>query len=290
MINYNPKSWLHMIFALNKSDTLRILWKEITYIGVFTLIVSYLEITYFPEAVILEKLISVYSLIGFVISMLLIFRTNTAYDRWWEGRKKWGELVNDSRNLSVKIATFIPKSNAEDIDFFRRMISNFVFASKEHLRKGIIFEELELLDEELALLSTKNHVPAAIVQLIYHRLNQLKINGLLSIEEFIILDKNLNKLLDSLGACERIKKTPIPFSYSLFIKKFVFIYVTTLPLAFVTIFGYFSSFIATFIFYVLVSIEVLAEEIEDPFGKDDNDLPTDQLCETIRANVNEILG
>lgn len=288
MISYNPKSWLHMIFALHKSDTLRMLWKEITYIGVFTLVISYLEITYFPEAVILEKLISVYSLIGFVISMLLIFRTNTAYDRWWEGRKKWGELVNDSRNLSVKIATFIPKSNAEDIDFFRRMISNFVFASKEHLRKGIIFEELELLEEELALLTSKNHVPAAIVQLIYQRLNQLKINGLLSVEELIILDKNLNKLLDSIGACERIKKTPIPFSYSLFIKKFVFIYVTTLPLAFVTIFGYFSSFIATFIFYVLVSIEVLAEEIEDPFGKDDNDLPTDQLCETIRANVNEI--
>ena len=290
MINYNPKSWLHMIFGLNKSDTLRILWKEITYIGVFTLIISYIEITYFPEAVILEKLISVYSLIGFVISMLLIFRTNTAYDRWWEGRKKWGELVNDSRNLSVKIATFISKSNTDDIDFFRRMISNFVFASKEHLRKGIIFEELELLEDERALLTSKNHVPAAIVQLIYQRLNQLKINGLLSVEEFIILDKNLNKLLDSIGACERIKKTPIPFSYSLFIKKFVFIYVTTLPLAFVTIFGYFSAFIATFIFYVLVSIEVLAEEIEDPFGNDDNDLPTDQLCETIRANVNEILG
>jgi ion channel-forming bestrophin family protein len=290
MISYNPKSWLHMIFALHKSDTIRMLWKELTYIGIFTLVISYIEITYFPEAVILEKLISVYSLIGFVISMLLIFRTNTAYDRWWEGRKKWGELVNDSRNLSVKIATFISKSNTDDIDFFRRMISNFVFASKEHLRKGIIFEELELLEDERALLTSKNHVPAAIVQLIYQRLNQLKINGLLSVEEFIILDKNLNKLLDSIGACERIKKTPIPFSYSLFIKKFVFIYVTTLPLAFVTIFGYFSAFIATFIFYVLVSIEVLAEEIEDPFGNDDNDLPTDQLCETIRANVNEILG
>lgn len=290
MINYNPKSWLHMIFALNKSDTLRMLWKELTYIGIFTLIISYLEITYFPEAVILEKLISVYSLIGFVISMLLIFRTNTAYDRWWEGRKKWGELVNDTRNLSIKVSTFIPKSQVLDIDFFRRMISNFVFTSKEHLRKGVDFNELDLLEDELELLSAKNHVPAAIVQMIYDRLNKLKLDGLLSVEEFIILDKNLNKLLDSLGACERIKKTPIPFSYSLFIKKFVFIYVTTLPLAFVTIFGYFSAFIATFIFYVLVSIEVLAEEIEDPFGKDDNDLPTDQLCETIRANVNEILG
>jgi len=94
--------------------------------------------------------------------------------------------------------------------------------------------------------------------------------------------------MDSLGACERIKNTPIPFSYSLFIKKFIFIYTTTLPLAFVTVFGYFSALIATFIFYVLVSIEVLAEEIEDPFGKDDNDLPTDLLCENIRKTTNEV--
>jgi len=288
MINYNPKSWLHMIFALNKSDTLRILWKEITYIGIFTLIISYLEITYFPEAVVLEKLISVYSLIGFVISMLLIFRTNTAYDRWWEGRKKWGELVNDTRNLSVKLVAFIPSSNRDDLDFFRRMISNFVFATKEHLRGCILFEELDLTEQELEYIKTKAHIPVAISQLIYTRLHKLKGNKFLSDEYFFIIDKNLNKLIDSLGACERIKKTPIPFSYSLFIKKFIFIYVTTLPLAFVTIFGYFSSLIATFIFYVLVSIEVLAEEIEDPFGKDDNDLPMDQLCETIQTNVNEI--
>ena len=94
--------------------------------------------------------------------------------------------------------------------------------------------------------------------------------------------------MDSLGACERIRNTPIPFCYSLFIKKFIFIYVTTLPLAFVTIFGYFSAFIATFMFYVLVSIEVLAEEIEDPFGKDDNDLPTDLLCDRIRSTTKEV--
>jgi len=273
-----------MIFAFQKSDTLRILWKEITYIGIFTLLISYITVHYFPNAIILEKLISVYSLIGFVISMLLIFRTNTAYERWWEGRKKWGELVNDTRNLASKISAL---TNKEEHLFFQRMIPNFVFASKEHLRKGVKFKELELDDSEYKYLLTKNHIPLAISQLIYERIIQLKNKEFISDIDFQIIDKNLNKLMDSLGACERIKKTPIPFSYSLFIKKFIFIYVTTLPLAFVSIFGYFSSFIATFIFYVLVSIEVLAEEIEDPFGKDDNDLPTDQLCETIKFNVLE---
>ena len=283
MINYNPKSWLHMIFAFHKSDTLRILWKEITYIGVFTLLISYIIVNYFPNAIILEKLISVYSLIGFVISMLLIFRTNTAYDRWWEGRKKWGELVNDTRNLALKLSSITSKES----DFFRRMISNFVFATKEHLRKGVNLDELDLTENELSYFLSKEHIPQAISKQIYSKIIALKKEKLISEEEFIILDKNCNHLMDSLGACERIKKTPIPFSYSLFIKKFIFIYVTTLPLAFVSVFGYFSSFIATFIFYVLVSIEVLAEEIEDPFGKDDNDLPTDQLCETIKSNLFE---
>ena len=147
---------------------------------------------------------------------------------------------------------------------------------------------LELLEKEIEFISAKSHKPLAISQLIYKRLLALKNNGTISEQEFIILDKNCNKFMDSLGACERIKNTPIPFSYSLFIKKFIFIYVTTLPLAFVTIFGYFSALIATFIFYVLVSIEVLAEEIEDPFGKDDNDLPVDMLCDKIRSTTKEV--
>jgi putative membrane protein len=288
MINYNPKSWVTLIFAFHRSDTFRMLWKEIIYIGVFTSALAYVGITYFPKALFLEKLISVYSLIGFVISLLLVFRTNTAYDRWWEGRRKWGELVNDSRNLAIKLSAVL--SDEEDRAYFKRMIPNFVFAAKEHLRKGVLFEQLELTTEEMELLSKKNHVPLAISELMYKKLIELKKAGKISEEEFLSFDKNVNSFMDSVGACERIKNTPIPFSYSLFIKKFIFIYVTTLPLAFVIQFGYFSALIATFVFYVLVSMEVLAEEIEDPFGSDDNDLPTDTICERIRANVEEVLN
>ncbi len=286
MINYNPKTWLQMIFAFHKSDTLRILWKEIFYIAIFTFLITFLILRFTPGNHNLEKLITVYSLVGFVISLLLIFRTNTAYDRWWEGRKKWGELVNDTRNFSVKLSTML--TNTEDRDFFMRMIPNFVFAAKESLRSGVILDELQLLPDELAYINTKKHQPLSIIQLIYRKLIEVKQNNLISDQDFAILDKNCNKLMDSLGACERIRNTPIPFSYSLFIKKFIFIYVTTLPLALVTNYGYFSVLIATFIFYVLVSIEVLAEEIEDPFGNDDNDLPTDLLCEKIRSTTEEV--
>jgi putative membrane protein len=254
---------------------------------ILTLFIAFIEIHFFPEAIFLEKLVSVYQLIGFVISLLLVFRTNTAYDRWWEGRRKWGELVNDTRNFSVKInAIFHQQSEKE---FFVRMTTNFAFAMKEHLRNGAILEELELTEAEITYLSRENHIPLTIVSLMFNRLTELKRSGLLSDGELLILDKNLNGFMDACGACERIKNTPIPFSYSLFLKKFIFIYVVTMPLAFVTIFGYFSAFIATFVFYVLVSMEVLAEEIENPFGYDDNDLPTDQLAENIKKAVHGLL-
>lgn len=288
MINYNPKSWFKLIFAIHKSDTLRILWKEIIYIALFTGLIAFLVLHFWPEETILQNLVSVYSLVGFVISLLLVFRTNTAYDRWWEGRKKWGELVNDTRNMSSKLAVLV--ENTEDRDFFKRMIPNFVFASKEHLRKGVDISTLKLTEAEFDRLKRTQHIPLGLSQMMYERLIQLKKQDVLSEEDMLLIGKNHNALMDSLGACERIKNTPIPFSYSLFIKKFIFIYVTTIPLAFVTLFGYWSVLIATFIFYVLVSMEVLAEEIEDPFGTDDNDLPTDQLCERIKANVEEVFG
>jgi len=171
MISYNPKDWFHMLFALHKSDTMRMLWKQILYIGFFTLFITFIELNYFPNSGKLEKLIAVYSLVGFVISMLLIFRTNTAYERWWEGRKKWGELVNDTRNISIKLASIL--ENLEDRDFFKRMIPNFVFASKEHLRDGVLMEELELKDTEIEFIKNKNHIPLAIAHLIYQKLIEL---------------------------------------------------------------------------------------------------------------------
>jgi len=287
MINYNPKNWLTLIFAIHKSDTLRMLWKELIYMGVFTLLVAFIKIHYFPQIDNLDKLIAVYSLVGFAISLLLVFRTNTAYDRWWEGRRKWGELVNDSRNLSVKLNAML--SDAATKKYFARLIGVFVVSMKEHLRNGVDLEQLELTEEEKKIAGKSSHIPATIVGWMHIKIQQLIQENTLTGDNAKLLDKNLNGFLDACGACERIKNTPIPFSYSLFLKKFIFIYVVTLPLAFVSSFGYFSAFIATFVFYVLVSMEVLAEEIEDPFGNDDNDLPTDTITERIKEITNNIL-
>ena len=287
MIDYNPRNWLTLIFALHKSDTLRMLWKELIYMGIFTLLIAFLKIHFFPKVDYLDKLIAVYSLIGFVISLLLVFRTNTAYDRWWEGRRKWGELVNDTRNFSVKINAMV--SNTDEKKEFARLIHLFVFSMKEHLRKGVLIDELPFTENEKQQLNSSKHIPTTVVGWIYAKIHILVKEGKLYKEDLIVLDKNLNGFLEACGACERIKNTPIPFSYSLFIKKFIFIYVLTLPLAFVSVFGYLSALIATFVFYVLVSMEELAEEIEIPFGDDDNDLPTDQLSQKMKEISESIL-
>jgi len=286
MIHYNTKVWVSHILALRKSDTIRVLWKQLLFIAFLSILISYIELRFFPNSKMLNHLPAVYSILGFVISLLLVFRTNTAYDRWWEGRKIWGQFLNDSRNLSIKLS--IVQLSQDEKTFFSRMIPNFSFANKEHLRKGACLSLLDLTEKEREDFSKKNHIPVYIMQLITLRIKDIKNDLRISEEEYLAIVSNIDFFINGLGACERIKGTPIPYSYNIFIKKFIFLYVITLPLAFVNHFGYWAAFISTFVFFALVSMEVLAEEIEDPFGVDDNDLPTDEIAEKIKGNCKEI--
>lgn len=287
MIKYNPKLWFTHILKVPKSDTLRILFVEMIILALFTAGLTYVELTYLEDLHIFKDAIAVYSLIGFVLSLLLVFRTNTAYDRWWEGRKKWGELVNNTRTLAIKVSS--TTSDSETVSFFSRMISNYVFALKWHLRDENEELDVELSADEKEKFYAASHKPSYISLLMYNRLRDMKDKGELSDIEYLAMDTNLNTFSNITGACERIKNTPMPFSYNLFLKKFIFVYVLTLPIGFVSSFGYGTILIAVFIFYVLVSIELLAEEIEDPFGTDDNDLPLDDIAKKIKANVGGIL-
>jgi putative membrane protein len=287
MINYNPKNWLSFIFSFHKSDTARMMWKELIYISLLSILITYTEITFFPKAYYLKNLTTVYSLLGFVISLLLVFRTNTAYDRWWEGRKAWGGMVNDSRSISAKLSAL--KLNQEEKAGLSNLISLYVYSVKNHLRNNLIQDDPDCLNK-IAGIDVSGHQPLRIQQLLREEVQKLYANQSMSAECWLAVQRDLDALVDALGVCERIKNTPIPFSYSLFIKKFIFIYVLTMPLAFVPLFGYLSAFISTFVFYALVSMELLAEEIEDPFGSDENDLPTDQICQNIQNNCTQIFG
>jgi putative membrane protein len=285
MIKYNPKDWFSLIFQFHKSDTFRKMgWVLFTF-AIYTALVVTLEL-YLKDSFEFKSTMQVHSLLGFVLALLLVFRTNSAYDRWWEGRKLWGALVNNSRNLALKVNAVTSDSN--DKRNWSIMISNYVFAMKEHLREGVNFEELILENNEPRYKGFE-HVPNAIAGDMYKRLHELYKNNVISGDQLITLDKEVKSFTDIIGGCERIKKTPIPYSYSLFLKKFIFLYVITIPLGMALDFGYWTIPIASIILYVLGSIELIAEEIEDPFGTDSNDLPTDDLALTIQKNVAEIL-
>ena len=289
MITYNPKEWFGLIFRFHKSDTFRQLFWVLVCFGVCTAGLVYAEL-HFKTLHVFSNTIQIHSLLGFVIGLLLVFRTNSAYDRWWEGRKLWGAMVNNSRNLAIKINAMIPADDKENRNFFRVFIPNYVFAMKEHLRNGVKLEELE--DHRalsIANLSKHDHQPNMIAAKMYERLQELYKTNKISGDQLITIDGELKSFTDIIGACERIKNSPIPFSYNLFLKKFIFAYTITLPFGLAHDFHYWTVPIACFILYIFSSLELLAEEIEDPFGTDTNDLPTGDLSKKIKANVAEIL-
>ena len=300
MIEYNNKVWFRHILNFHKTDTFRILLWEMVVVAIYTAIVAAVEIYILRDlrmstsnetvGVALKNTTIMHSILGFVLSLLVVFRTNTAYDRWWEGRKLWGALVNNTRNLAVKINAFLPESCKAERKFFNTMIGGFPTALKEHLRDGIKLDEIDDVEGFKESFGDREHVPNMMIQAMYRKTKSLYDAGHLSGDELIVVDKELKSFFDIMGACERIKSTPIPFSYSIFLKKFIFFYIITLPIGFVAYFEYWAIPISVFVFYVLVSLEIIAEEIEMPFGLDANDLPTQKLSEMISRNVDEIFA
>ncbi len=293
MVDYNPKEWVRIIFSIHKADTLRKLFPLLIFIFLYTCTFAYLVLSYWRigETSDLRNLSILHSLLGFVISLLLVFRTNTAYDRWWEGRKQWGNLINASRNIALKLNHLLRDSSREERLYFEKMIGNYCVALKNHLRKTNFHHEYEHIETfPIQRIGDDTHVPNHLMNLIVGRIYDLHRKGVLLAEHLIVLDSELRQFTEICGACERIKNSPIPYSYSSFLKKFIMIYCFSLPVGYIFSLHYLIIPFVVFVFYVLASLEVIAEEIEDPFGADANDLPLDRMCETIRKSLKEILG
>lgn len=291
MVDYNPKDWFGFIFRFHKADTVRKLMPIMLSLVLYAFLVVYLlhDVFHVDNVDQWNNLSTIYSILGFVISLLFVFRTNTAYDRWWEGRRQWGSLVNVSRSLAQKLVS--AGISDEDRRAFSAVLSNFSFSLKNHLRSVYIVDDME--DSTLLPLNTvvpSKHVPNQVAAALHNRIGQLYAEGKITEIHFLSMQTELNALYDVLGACERIKLTPIPFSYSSFLKKFIFFYTMFFPFVFLRPMGYFLIPALIFMFYALASLELLAEEIEDPFGTDANDLPTDTISTNIRKAVKDIFS
>jgi putative membrane protein len=290
MIVYEPnKNFIQDIGHLAKSWTMTKIVRSTLFMGLITAAVCVpMELLGWSDKIGMDSM--VFSLLGVVFSILLVFRTNSAYDRWWEGRKQWGALVNNCRNLAIMTHATLPEEDKQTRHKMAVYISNFCIAFKEHLRKGTKLDELvSVSPEELAIYEKKSHVPNHISLQIHQLVQKSYKKGDITGEDILNFKPHTQSLLDILGACERIKKTPIPFSYAVYIKVFITAYSLMMPFALVPFFGYWTIPMVMFVFFAFVGIEMMAEEIEDPFGLDCNDLPTGTIAHAIKDNVFEIL-
>lgn len=293
MVIYNPKDWFTFIFKFHKADTFQRLKYMIVCILIYSLLIAFIEKELFhvDNASLIKNISLLHTLLGFVLSLLLVFRTNSAYDRWWEGRKLWGSLTNNSRNLALRLHSILDCNDIENRNWFSQELSNFSYALSYHLlsektRMMLSDEVSENIHEVLK----EEHPPIFVAQQLFNRIYNLHKAGVINDMQLLTINEELRSFMDVSGACERIKNTPIPFSYSLFIKKFIFVYIVTLPIGNVSLLSYWVAPLVAFAFYVLVSLELIAEEIEDPFNMDNNDIPTSKIALNITRNVKSILS
>jgi putative membrane protein len=299
MITYNPKDWFTFIFKIHRYETFRQLIPLMIGVSVYAGLITYLEVHTFLNAdskELTKSISTIFSILGFTLSLMLVFRTNSAYDRWWEGRKLWGDLTNSSRAFAAHLNGILNVSAVDERRKITALMSCFTYALRFHL-KGEKMQQASLeneLDEQflshyITKFENEPNQPMAIYKELVAFIYALKTSGFISEHDMYIIKSDLNKMIEVCGACERIKSTPIPFSYSAFLKKFIFFYVMLFPLIYAMHMSYFIIPVTVFILYVLSSIELIAEEIENPFDDAPNDLPTFKMAKNIALNVKMIL-
>ncbi|MBD2480539.1 bestrophin family protein [Planktothrix sp. FACHB-1365] len=230
-----------------------------------------------------------------VLGLLLVFRTNTAYDRFWEGRKLWGTLVNTVRNFARQIWLIVPEKEVSETDekiAVLKLLVAFAVATKIHLRGEQINPEIEALvsPEQYQKLLKMNHPPLEIAFWIGDYLQDQNKKHHLHIYQLTALYKLLDTMVDVLGACERILKTPIPLAYQIHLQQILLIYCLILPLKVVNNLEAFTGLVVAIISFTLLGIEEIARQIENPFGYDENDLQLDAICQAMLKNIEDLVS
>lgn len=230
-----------------------------------------------------------------VLGLLLVFRTNTAYERFWEGRKAWGTLVNTVRNLSRQILVAISEQQPRDRQAkvaAVKLLPAFAIALKLHLRSEPVNAELEanLSSEQFHRLKTMNHPPLEIAFWISSYLQEQAQQDKLDRYQLSDMVQLLNYMIDVAGICERILRTPIPLAYSIHLKQLLMIYSLSLPFQMVDQLEWMTGPIVALISFTLLGIEEIGIQIEDPFGLDPNDLPLDAICNTMQRNIEDLIA
>ena len=230
-----------------------------------------------------------------VLGLLLVFRTNTAYDRFWEGRKFWGMLINNVRNLARRIWVAIEEKDPQDIELKKsalRLLPAFAVAMKLHLRQEAVNPELEPLmsPAQYQKLKSMNNPPLEIAFWIEDYLHEQYERNCLDVYQLTGMKDLISSMIDVLGGCERILKTPIPLAYAIHLKQLLLLYCLALPFQMVNDLAWGTGPVVALISFTLFGIEEIGIEIENPFEHDTNDLPLDSICATMQRNIGDLIS
>jgi putative membrane protein len=230
-----------------------------------------------------------FALVGIAISVFLNFRNSACYDRWWEARKHWGELILFSRNLSRQTLILPPASRQRLL----RLACAFSHGLVQHLRPG--FGEAEkvtrhLQPADIALYLSSLMPPDALLRLMAQELAELHRQGTLSDITFQMLDKTVGEMSLVQTTCERIRSTPVPFAYTLLLHRTAYLFCFLLPFGFADTLGWATVLASTLVAYTFFGLDALGDELEEPFGLFANNLPLSAMAETIELNLREALG
>ncbi|MBX7197206.1 MAG: bestrophin [Sandaracinaceae bacterium] len=297
-------SWLRLIVRYRGTELPRTKYRIA---GVFALacVVTYAELALSDEQFHSDLHPLPFTLIGFALSIFLGFRNNTAYDRWWEGRKLWGGLINTTRSFARQLLTLVSEvpegrtlSTTEkkeivalQAELVKRVIA-FTHALRLSLREIDDLSELEafLPKDEVEALKKESNRPSAISKGTADRIQAAWHKGWIHPLHVGILEQSLVTLTDIQGACERIKNTPIPLTYTTLIHRIVAVYCYGLPFGVVSEVGALTPLVVLVVSYAFFGLDTIGDEIEQPFGMDDNDLPLDQMSRLIEVNLRQRLG
>lgn len=277
--SHNLLTWVPHLFLFYKEKVFRKLLPITAIIILYAVLIA----EFFENAT-RHNLGQFHLIFSFILTIIINFRINTSYSRWWEGRVLWGSIVNNCRNLGLKFDVFVGLNNHP---IFYDLLRKLPTIIKANLRKDNKEIQTELLS--LCIHDFNSQQPVLlVVKRMYLMLNQLRNESKLSLEQYLVLDTHLANLIDLSGGCERIANTHVPPAFAFFVKQALLFYTLMFPFGWVDTFGFFIIPMMVMIVYILLGLEILSEELEDPFGKSDNDLPLTMISSNIARNIEQI--
>lgn len=272
-------TWVPHLFLFYKERVFRKLLPIMVIITLYEIFVGF-----FLTHITRHNLGQFHLIFSFILTIIVSFRVNSSYSRWWEGRTLWGGIVNNCRNLALRFDTYF---GLEQHPEFYQLVSTLPILIKANLRK-----DNALISNELQLLGLKTETifnPVVVVtQRIYLIINQFRDGTLDRMQQCSLLESHVANLIDLAGGCERIANTRMPPAFAFFVKQALLFYALMFPFGWLNTFGILIIPMMLMIVYVLLGLEMLSEELEEPFNICDNGLNLDEICRNIQRNVEQI--